>query len=661
MERMARGMAGSMVHRGPDDEGVWVDAEAGIALGHRRLSIVDLSPEGHQPMRSHCGRHVISFNGEVYNHKDLRRKLEALGRRFGGHSDTEVILAAIAEWGVDAAVGEFNGMFAIALWDRQEKTLHLIRDRAGEKPLYYGWLGETLVFGSELKALRAHPGFACEIDRNALASFVRSGYIPAPHSIYRGIFKLPAGASLTVSPAQPRPEPKPYWTARQAAERGISDPFRGTELEAASELDSLMSDAVRLRMEADVPLGAFLSGGIDSSLVVALMQAHSPRPVRTFTIGFHECGYNEAQQSKLVAKHLGTEHTELYITPAQALSVIPKLPAIYDEPFADSSQVPALLVSEMARRHVTVALSGDGGDELFSGYTHYFRSKGISAFAAALPRPAKLALARAMQAVPARTWDTLFGAIEPLLPRSARLGHPGHKLHELSRVIRANTPGEIYVSLISRWKDPASIVIGSSEPATVLNDPGQWISSGDFVQRMMYADTAAYLPDDILVKMDRASMSESLEVRAPLLDHRLIEFAWRIPQSMKIRDGKGKWLMRRVLDKYAPKGLIERPKKGFAVPIDEWLRGPLRGWAEELLDERRLRSEGFFHPRPIREKWAEHIAGVRNWQHSIWNILMFQAWLDETRKNHPEDFCDTVPDLRQSVKCSHQNHPLSAC
>ena len=593
-------------------------------------------------MRSRCGRYVISFNGEVYNYRALREELR--GHTFRGTSDTEVMLAAIAEWGVDRALEKFNGMFAFALWDAQNRQLHLARDRAGEKPLYYGLLKRALVFGSEVKALRAHPDFDAEIDRGALTLYLRHSYIPAPHTIYEGIYKLPAGAILTVSAAgwSALPEPRPYWRLRETAERGIADPFRGSPDEAVSQLESLLKEAVRIRMEADVPLGAFLSGGVDSSTVVALMQAQSAQRVRTFTIGFAESSYNEAKQAALVARHLGTDHTELYITPADAMSVIPRLASIYDEPFADSSQIPAVLVSELARRHVTVSLSGDGGDELFGGYTRYLWAQDIWRKTGWAPNQVKKLAALALTQVPVDRWDAVFARCNGWLPAPMRQRNPGEKLHKLAEVLEAGSPEDMYLALVSQWKRPCSIALGAREPATLLNNGGPSIARGDFVQRMMYADTATYLPDDILVKMDRASMSVSLEARVPLLDHRLIEFAWKIPQPLKIRGGRGKWLLRQVLDKYAPKSLIERPKMGFGVPIGGWLRGPLRAWCEELLDEKRLRAEGFFDPLPIRDKWDEHLAGTRNRQYDLWSILMFQSWLEESRTSQPSEIGSAV-------------------
>lgn len=627
-------MADTLRLRGPDDGGAWVDAEAGIALGHRRLSIIDLSLEGHQPMHSSCGRYVITFNGEIYNYRDIRRELEQESQGHAvpwrGHSDTEVGLAAINRWGVKGAVKRFVGMFAFALWDRAERVLYLVRDRLGEKPLYYGRMGRSILFGSELKALRAHPDFKGEINRDALALYLRHNCIPAPYSIYRGIYKLPPGMMLAVSCRDASfPAPVQYWSAREAAEQGVAEPFVGSAEEAIVTLDGLLRDAVGLQMMADVPLGVFLSGGIDSSTVVALMQAQSDRPVKTFTIGFNEADYNEALNGKAVAAYLGTEHTELYVTPAEAMAVIPELPALYDEPFADSSQIPTFLVSELARRSVTVSLSGDGGDELFAGYNRYFWGRSIWKRFGWMPQSLRATMAAALTAVSPQKWDRVFNAAGSLLPSKMKQRIPGDKLHKLAEILTVESPEAMYRGLASHWKNPASVVLGASEPATILTDRSLWLNLPDFTQRMMYLDTVTYLPDDILVKVDRASMGVSLETRVPFLDHRVVEFAWRLPLSMKVRNGQGKWLLRQVLYRYVPKELIERPKTGFGVPIDAWLRGPLRDWAEDLLGEKRLSEERFFNPLPIRDKWNEHLSCTRNWQHYLWDVLMFQAWLDQ--------------------------------
>jgi asparagine synthase (glutamine-hydrolysing) len=627
-------MAEALRHRGPDDGGEWVDAEAGVALGHRRLAVVDLSPNGRQPMHSPCGRYVIVFNGEIYNFRALREELAAgpgTVPAFRSHSDTEVMLAAIGRWGLERALQRFNGMFAFALWDREARRLHLVRDRLGEKPLYYGWAGTTFLFGSELKALRAHPDFRGDVDRDAVALFLRHGYIPGPYSIYTGIFKLPPATVLTLDASAMRATPTPvaYWSARAVAEHGVANPFEGPVEEATARLDALLRDAVKLRMEADVPLGAFLSGGVDSSTVVALMQSQSNRPVKTFTVGFAETGYDEAEDARAVAAHLGTDHTALRMTPEEASAVIPRLPRLYDEPFADPSQIPTCLVSELARRHVTVSLSGDGGDELFAGYNRYFWGRGVWKALEWMPATVSGVAARAFTSLSPERWEAVFRGLGPLLPDRMRQPQTGAKLHQLAEVLAVHRTEAMYLELISHWKDPASLVPGASEPPTVVTDRSCWPALPDIVQRMMYLDMVSYLPDDILVKVDRAAMGFSLEGRVPLLDHRVVEFAWQIPLSLKVRNGGGKWLLRQVLRRYVPEDLVDRPKMGFGVPIGEWLRGPLREWAETLLDERRLRQGGLLDPRPIREKWTEHLSGSRNWQHHLWDVLMLVAWLDE--------------------------------
>lgn len=627
MQPIVRRMSDTLLHRGPDDGGTWVDARVGIALGFQRLSILDLSPEGHQPMHSACDRYVIVFNGEIYNFLELRQELKSLGHHFRGYSDTEVMLASFSQWGLDRAVQRFNGMFAFALWDRQERVLHLGRDRLGEKPLYYCCIGQTFVFASELKALKAYPKFQAEINRDALALFVRHNYIPAPYSIYKSIYKLPPGTVLTWK-GDGNLTPMPYWSAKEVAESGVAKPFVGSEAEALAKLDTLLREAVALRMVADVPLGAFLSGGIDSSTVVALMQSQSSQPVKTFSIGFYEEAYNEAQQAKAVAEYLGTDHTELYVTPEEAIAVIPKLPTLYDEPFSDSSQIPTFLVSQLAKQRVTVSLSGDGGDELFGGYNRYFWGRSIWQKIGWMPQSLREVAAGALTSLSPQMWNQLFTSFGAVLPPVLRQRNPGDKLHKLAEILAVDSPDTMYQGLVSHWKVPESLVLSSLEPSTTLTDCKKWARLPDFTQRMMFLDTVTYLPDDILTKVDRASMGVSLEARVPFLDHRLVEFAWQLPLEMKIRNEQGKWLLRQVLYNYVPQKLIERPKMGFGIPIDDWLRDPLRDWAEALLDEKRLREEGFFNPQPIREIWIEHLSGERNWQYYLWDVLMFQAWLE---------------------------------
>lgn len=629
-------MSDTIVTRGPDDFGVWFDAP-GIGLAHRRLSILDLSPAGHQPMVCPGERYVIAFNGEIYNHLDLRAELSKIGVNgmsggdWRGHSDTETLLAGFAAWGIRATVERCIGMFAFAVWDKRDQVLTLGRDRLGEKPLYFGWQqgrgGACFLFGSEVKALKAHPTFAAEISRDALCLLMRHNYIPAPYSIYQEIFKLLPGHLLTVSQARPEPLIEPYWSLTESAVAGVASPLEDSEQSLTDELEALLMSAVRQQMVADVPLGAFLSGGIDSSTIVSLMQAQSTKPVKTFTIGFNEEGYNEAVHARAVASHLGTDHTEMYVTPQQALDVIPMLPSLYCEPFSDSSQIPTFLVSQLARQHVTVSLSGDAGDELFAGYNRYVFGNKLWRNLSHLPYVVRSLAASGFRALTPATWNTLLSPFQPLMPTSLRLANMGDKLHKAAGILAANSVDDLYLGLVSHW-EPEGLVIGGREPATYLNGVTLPLPGLDDIQRMMAVDAITYLPDDILVKVDRAAMGVSLEGRVPFLDHRVVEFAWRIPQAMKLRDGLGKWILRQVLYRHVPKELVERPKMGFGVPIDSWLRGPLREWAESLLDETRLRQEGYFNPAPIRKKWLEHLSGQRNWQYHLWDVLMFQAWLE---------------------------------
>ena len=620
LRRLTLAMSDSLHHRGPDDGGVWLDEAAGIGLGQRRLSIVDLSPAGHQPMVSACGRFVIVYNGEVYSHEELRPELTARGVSFRGHSDTEVILEAIAAWGIEATVKRLIGMFAIALWDREERSLTLIRDRLGIKPVYWRLEGGRLLFGSELKALRADPSWRPEVDQQAVSSYLRFNYVPAPRTIYQGVRKLEPGRFLTIR-AGAEPVESRYWDARAVGRAGLAAPFALSDRELTDQLEALLKDAVGRRMIADVPLGAFLSGGIDSSLVVALMQAQSSGPVRSFSIGFEEAGYDEAPHAKAVAAHLGTEHTELYVSSAHALETIPRLPDWYDEPFADSSQIPTFLVSEMTRRHVTVALSGDGGDELFAGYNRYFLGARLWRQLGWLPAPARRAMAGLIGAVPVAGWDRLAG----LLPRRLAPPQAGDKARKFADILGLADAGAVYRRLVSSWENPELLLPGVAEPKGPLWDEALAREFPDLVTRMQLLDILTYLPEDILTKVDRASMAVALEARVPILDHRVVEFAARLPLSARIRDGQGKWLLRRVLDRYVPRALIERPKMGFGIPIDSWLRGPLRDWSESLLDPSSLAEAGL-DPAPVRRIWQEHLTGGRNWQYRIWTILMLQAW-----------------------------------
>ncbi len=602
-------MTDALRHRGPDDSGVWVSAAAGLGLGQTRLAVIDLSPAGHQPMVSACGRYVVVYNGEIYNFLDLRRELEGRGHRFRGHSDTEVLLEGIAQWGVKEALDRLVGMFAFAVWDIPHRRLVLARDRLGKKPLYYGWSAGRFLFASELKALARLPGFSPAIHRGALALLLRHNYVPGPWSIYHDIYKLPPGSLLELGDPSDRPTPRPYWSLEEAVARAAEDPFRGPIDEATDALERLVADAVRRRMIADVPLGAFLSGGIDSSLVVALMQRHSHRAVQTFTIGFEEREYDEAPYAAAVARHLGTDHTEQYVRPREAWQVIPRLPEIYDEPFGDSSAVPTLLVSELARRYVTVVLSGDGGDELFGGYQRYLHIARLWRALERVPLAVRKAAAKAL------AWGARG------LPAAMRC-----KVASRAERLDIATPGQMYVRHNVHWADAHRVVLGAEPLEALASQPDRWPNSRPYLEQWMYADTVSYLPDDILVKVDRASMAVALEARTPLLDHRVVEFAWRLPLEWKICGRTGKWLLRRVLQRYVPSQLFERPKAGFGVPIDHWLRGPLRDWAEAFLDPRRLRQEGFFNPAPIRQKWEEHLSGRTAWHYHLWDVLVFQAW-----------------------------------
>lgn len=630
-------MTDTISRRGPDDEGFWFDGERAIGLGHRRLAIVDLSSNGHQPMRSGGSRYVIAFNGEIYNHLDLRKELDAIGAvpAWRGHSDTETLLAGFDAWGIEATVKRAIGMFAFAVWDRDTGVLTLGRDRIGEKPLYYGWQGRgreaVFLFGSELKALRAHPAFESSINRGAVSLQLRHNYIPAPYSIYEGISKLLPGCLLEVSLSRREPCVRPYWNGFHNARSGASNAFAGSPEEAVDSLETLLKDAVGKQMMADVPLGAFLSGGVDSSTVVALMQAQSSRPVKTFSIGFHEEGYNEAEHAKAVAAHIGTEHTELYVTADEAMSVIPQLPGLYDEPFSDPSQIPTYLVSRLARRHVTVSLSGDAGDELFCGYQRYQQTTDLWRRLAAKPLMLRRLAARGLLSLSPQSWNALTGSMQAVLPRSIRGANVGHKFHKGAAVLESDSIAALYFGLISHWNDPASVVIGGQDLPTVLTGGRQQLDGLDEFQSLMALDMHSYLPDDILVKVDRAAMGVSLESRVPFLDHRVVEFALSLPQDLKIRDGQSKWVLRNVLYRHVPRQLVDRPKMGFSVPIGVWLRGPLRDWAEALLDADRLRSEGFLKPELVRAKWNEHLAGRYNWEWHLWIVLMFQAWLEQQK------------------------------
>ncbi len=617
-------------NRGPDDQGIWTDPAAGIAFGHTRLAIQDLSAAGRQPMISACGRYHLVFNGEIYNHLELRERLSH--RAWRGHADTETLLECIAEFGVARALRAAVGMFAIAVFDAAERRLFLARDRLGEKPLYYGYAGDTFVFASELKALRRAPRFDTSIDRAALELYLRHSYVPAPLSIYAATHKLPSGSWIELTSGQiagrSLPEPQVYWSALEVALAGEREPLRVDEHEAVVMLEAVLGEAVRGQMLSDVPLGAFLSGGIDSSMVVALMQAQSMMPVRTFSIGFHDAGYNEADQARRVAEHLGTNHTELTLEARDALNLVPRMPVIYDEPFGDSSQLPTFLIAQLARRQVTVALSGDGGDELFGGYNRYFLGARTWPRLSRVPLRVRRMVGGVIHAISPGHWDRMAAMARPLTPARYQVQAAGYKLHKSADVVASRDARELYGRLVShRWQQPVTL-----EPvAADLPAAATWPPLTALAHQMMLLDAITYLPDDILVKVDRAAMAVSLETRVPMLDHRVFQFAWRLPLHMKVRAGKGKWLLRRLLHRYVPAQLVERPKMGFGVPLDQWLRRELRAWGESLLDEARLRREAYLDARLVRNLWREHLSGRHNCQFQLWNVLMFEAWLESAR------------------------------
>lgn len=615
---VAEAMSGRLSHRGPDGSGVWCDPAAGVALAHRRLAVVDLSGAAAQPMRSPCGRFVITCNGEVYNHAALRQALADRGHAFASRSDTEVLAAAVTEWGVDEALARVDGMFAFALWDTRERALVLARDRFGEKPLYYGVFGDTLLFGSELKALQAHPAFDARLDRTAAGAFLRHSFVPSGHCIYQGVRKLAPGTFVRLRSPGDEPRPRAYWSGAAEVEAAAADPIRATPAEAAAELERLLADSVRLRMQADVPAGALLSGGIDSSTVVALMQAHSARPVRTFTLGVGDPHLDEAGYGRAVARHLGTEHTELRVGPGDALAVIPSLPALYDEPFADSSQLPSHLIAQRARMHVKVLLSGDGGDELFGGYTRHLWVGRLWRTARWIPPVARRQLSRAVLGVPPGAWDTVLRRLAPVLPPPFRMRTPGDRMHKLGTVLPERDPGAMYARLVCHGNTAASAAALPAVPDTLR----------EWGHRLMYLDCAFFLPDDALVKVDRAFMGVGLEPRLPFLAPAVFRFAWRLPIGLKLGALQGKWLLRQVLYRHVPPALFHRAKGGFSVPVAEWLRGELRDWAAALLDPVRLRDQGVLPVEPVRAMWDDHQSRRRNWHVGLWNVLMLQAWID---------------------------------
>ncbi len=636
-ERILLGMASALKHRGPDSDGSWIDAEDKVALAHRRLSVVDLSQHGSQPMVSPSGQYVIVYNGEIYNHLSIRQLISDPPGGWRGSSDTETLLAAIEKWGIVEALSRVVGMFAFALWDRQRKTLTLARDRLGEKPLYWGWQNGTLLFGSELKALCKHPGFRKEIDRNSLSLFTRYGYVPAPYSIYRGVSKLMPGHYLSIPLSQEGnltscvEQSKPYWSINDTVRQGIANPFLGDDDAAIDMLERQLQETIHDQMLADVPVGAFFSGGIDSSVVVSLMQGMSSKPVQTFTVGLGKNDNDEAQHAETVAEYLKTEHRSLIVRPEDALDVVPLLPKIYCEPLSADSQIPLYLISGLARQHVTVSLSGDGGDELFGGYNRYLSALKVWKKLQAIPKPLRHVVSQILSSVSPANWDLLFSYIRPALPAKYRLAIPGTKAQKLAGVLKVDSEHDYFLNLISHWKNVNELVLNSVEVPTIATDATKWVEADCFEHWMMAMDTQTFLPDEVMTKVDRAAMANSLETRAPLLDHRVVELAWRMPLDKKIRDGEGKWILRQVLYRHVPKQVIDKPKKGFGIPIDEWLRGPLKEWAEKLLDKDRLREEGYFNADLVYEKWRQHLTGKYSWQYQLWPILMFQAWLENER------------------------------
>ena len=626
-------MGNAIAHRGPDSNGEWFDRSSGIGLAHRRLSIIDLSTEGHQPMHSACGRFVIAFNGEIYNFRTLRNELESELRTtsWRGHSDTEVFLACISHWGVERALKKSNGMFAFALWDKRERSLILARDRFGEKPLYYGWADGIFLFGSELKAIKqcSQPGF--DVDPDALGLLLQFNYIPAPYCIWQGLQKLQPGTSIRITESANgetrASEPQPYWSPIEAGLAGAAARRPIADKDAIDTVESALLDAVAMRMHADVPLGAFLSGGIDSSAVVAAMQAQNTQPVKTYSIAYADPEFDEGVHAQAVARHLGTSHTELRVDPSSAQSVIPLLPSIYDEPFADVSQIPTYLVSQLARSEVTVALSGDGGDELFGGYNRHSWGPKLWRRCGHVPLRARRWMAGAIQAVSPAAWDQVARCAGGIIPSLGSVRMPGFKLHKFANAFSARNSAEMYQRLVSFWSEPGTLVAGFGSPRPLMLNPDAWPTQLGLAEQMMIMDAATYLPDDILVKVDRASMAVSLEARVPFLDPNLFDVAWRLSPNQRIRNGQGKWALRQVLHKYVPRELIDRPKMGFGIPIGQWLRSELREWAESLLSIDSLNRSGLLDPQPIRRLWREHLTGKRDLEYHLWSVLMFQAWL----------------------------------
>lgn len=621
-----RAMADALRHRGPDGCGGFADPEAGVGLGHRRLAIIDLSECGAQPMTSADGRFTLVFNGEIYNFPELRRRAQDRGYPFGSRTDTEAFLACVSLFGLEQTLADSAGMFAFALWDAERRELILGRDRMGEKPMYYGLAGRTFLFGSELKALRAHPNFSPGLDRDSLALFLHRHYVPAPRSIYEGVRKLPPGCTLTVS-GPDVPEPRPYWSLADTLQSALDDPFRGDENEALDRLDELLRSVVRGQMISDAPLGAFLSGGIDSSLVAAVMQQVASAPVRTFTIGFDEPGWDEAADARRVAAWLGTEHATLTAAPSDALETVERLPDIYDEPFSDASQIPTFLVSKLTREHVTVSLSGDGGDETFAGYNRHVTGPGLWRRLSKLPRPLRRTIGRTLGAVSPAMADKGYRVLQPLLPERLQMRLPADKLAKAAALLPARDFRDFYDRTIANWPRPGRLVPHGRQALRNWAGPDLPETKGDLALWMQAMDASTYLPDDIMAKVDRASMAVSLETRAPYLDHRVVGFGFSLPPELRVRSGKGKWLLRRLLSRYVPPELVERPKMGFGVPLDQWLRGPLRQWAEDMLSESALRARGLLDPAPVQRALREHLSGRKDHQYRLWSVLMLQAWL----------------------------------
>jgi asparagine synthase (glutamine-hydrolysing) len=623
-------MARALEHRGPDDRGLWVDAGDGVGFGHCRLSVVGLGPEGHQPMVSPSGRYVLNYNGEIYNFAAIRQRLQSAGMVVRGGCDAEVLLGAIELWGLDAALDASEGMFALALWDKVRRELHLVRDRLGEKPLYYGWVAGQFAFASELKALRCLPGFTVDIDRGSVAIFLRHNCIPAPRTIYRGIAKLEPGQVATIAADDRAGAParlRTYWSARDAVDEARRRPLTAPPDELADRVESTLGQAVAARMVADVPVGAFLSGGVDSSLIVALMQRHSRHPVRTFTVGFADRAFDESSDAQAVAAHLGTDHTALRVGDADALAVIPTLAEIWDEPFGDCSQIPTLLVSRLARTQVTVSLSGDGGDELFAGYNRHAWLERLARPSAVVPAGARRRIGASMVKVPPGAIDQV-AAVSRLLPRRFHIRNLSDKVVKLGRVLAADGAEDAYLALVSHWDDAESVVLGAGPARSLASDPGSWPALGSVTEQVLWLDLVGYLPDDILTKLDRAAMAVSLETRVPFLDRQVLDLAWRLPMASKLDGGVTKRVLRTVLYRHVPATLVDRPKMGFGVPIGAWLRGPLRPWAEDLLTRRRLEGRGLLDPEPVRRAWDAHQSGQRDFGYALWDVLMLESWLD---------------------------------